>query len=190
VHEKDDNAARRTRAVSRTVAPPSNKRDPEASDGVARLNLLQRSAGNQAVARLLETTGLLNLQPAAPQGKDASKPSEPESYWKGEVKGWLGEHPAAYHTLNNFGDTPLEYVLRIKNTGYCLLDLETQYQYYKPPRQDRAWIAIAAQRGHTEEVTNGLPPHSSLHLRLYGERDATQPDQAYIEGTVEVILKK
>lgn len=49
---------------------------------------------------------------------------------------------------------------------------------------------LYVQRGQTEEVTNGLPPHSSLHLRLFGERDATQPDQSYFEGTLEVRRRR
>jgi hypothetical protein len=183
-------------------------RTREAEAGAApELTRLQRSAGNHAVATLLATQGLVSRKPrdapsrGSTRGKpsdvakaneqDAPRASEPESYWTGEVKGWLGEHPVAYHTLNNYGDTPLQYTLRVKNTGYCLVDLETRYEYHRDPTsEERAWVAVWAQRGKTEETTNGLPPHSSLHLRLFGERDATRPGQAYIEGTAEVIRKK
>ena len=34
----------------------------------------------------------------------------------------------------------------------------------------------------------GLPPRSSLRLRLFGERDHTQKNQSYIAGTIEVRL--
>jgi len=113
----------------------------------------------------------------------------PENFWSGTIKGHLGEHPAVYHTLNNFSDTPLRYALRIKNKGYCLLSLETQYGY-KNGESQRRWIAGSAQRGKTFEVINGLPPHSSLHLRLFGERDYTDPDQTWCEGSAETELLK
>jgi hypothetical protein len=196
VHENDDIAVRRVRTPSRTVAPARDATEP--STGVVpTLNLLQRAAGNQAVTTFLETKGLIGRHPGDPTGEqggaaekqDALGSSAPESHWVGGIKGDLGEHPSAYHTLNNYGDAPLEYVLRIKNEGHCLLSLETQYEY-KTTGLQRAWTAIAAQGGHTEEVTNGLPPGSSLHLRLFGERDATQPDRTDCEGTLEVELKK
>lgn len=120
---------------------------------------------------------------------DAPEAAAPESHWSGAIKGHLGDHPAAYHTLNNFGDTPLQYTLRIKNQGRCLLSLETQYEY-KSTGLQRAWTAGSAQRGKTFEVTNGLPPHSSLHLRLFGERDYMDKDQSWCEGTVEAVLQK
>src|SRR4029079_747824 len=103
---------------------------------------------------------------------------------EGSVSSDFGENKSLYHTINNFGDQQLEYLLRIKNTGYALLNLETQYDLRGGPQQ--AWIAIAAQRGQTEEVKNGLPPHSSLHLRLYGARDYTAPDQSHYAGTLQV----
>lgn len=121
------------------------------------------------------------------QAAKAADPSAPEESWDGSIKGHLGDHPSAYHTLNNFGDRQLRYRLRIHSTGYALLNLETQYQY-KSGEPEQAWVALSAQRGKTEEVTNGLPPHSSLRLRLFGERDHTQKDQSYIAGTIEVRL--
>lgn len=147
---------------------------------------LQRLAGNAA------TRTLIQLAPAAGVGavvqREAAKgadPSAPEESWDGSIKGHLGEHPATYHTLNNFSDRQLRYHLRIHNTGYALLNLETQYQY-RSGKPERAWIAISAQRGDTEEVTNGLPARSSLRLRLFGERDHTRKDETYIAGTVAV----
>ncbi|HYN69053.1 MAG TPA: hypothetical protein VEX41_02435 [Candidatus Eisenbacteria bacterium] len=80
-------------------------------------------------------------------------------------------------------------MLRIHSRGHAMVSLETQYEY-KTTGLQQAWTALYAQRGQTEEVTNGLPPHSSLHLRFFGERDFTQKDQTYFEGTVEVRRKK
>ena len=149
---------------------------------------MQRLAGNRA------TRSLIQRQPGAGSGDSAQPakdpaPSAAEDTWVGSVKGYLGQKPSLYHTVNNFGDQELSYLLRITNTGYALLNLETQYEY-KTGGEQRAWIALAAQRGQTLEVTNGLPPNSSLHLRLYGDRDYTQPNQSYIEGTLEVRRKK
>jgi hypothetical protein len=96
---------------------------------------------------------------------------------------------ATHATLNNFGDKPREYLLRIRSTGHAMVSLETQYKY-KTTGLQRAWTALSAQSGKTEEVTNGLPPHSSLHLRFFGERDFTQKDQSYFAGTVEALRKQ
>ncbi len=151
---------------------------------------LQRLAGNAATGTLVQRSSeALMPQVVQRQPAEAADPSAPEQSWVGSVKGHLGDHASTYHTLNNFGDRQLEYVLRIHSTGYALLSLETQYQYEEAGRQ-RAWTALSAQRGKTEEVTNGLPPHSSLSLRLFGERDHTQKDQSYFAGTVEVRRKK
>jgi hypothetical protein len=122
-------------------------------------------------------------------GSELIEMSASESYWTGGIKGHLHENPMAYHTVNNFGDTPLRYMLRIRNQGYCLLSLETRYEYGTTGLQ-HPWVALFEQRGKTGEVINGLPPHSSLHLRLFGEKDYTDPDQTWCEGTAEVILQK
>jgi len=111
-----------------------------------------------------------------------------ETHWSGNIRGNLSENPNLYHTLNIFGDTQLSYLLRVKNRGYCRLSLETQYVYDTIGEQ-RAWIALSANHGETLEVINGLPPHSSLHLRLFGERDYTDPNQTWCEGTLEVVLQ-
>ena len=50
--------------------------------------------------------------------------------------------------------------------------------------------ALCTQRGQPDEVTNGLPPRSVLHLRLFGERDYTDPDQSHYAGTLQVRRKK
>lgn len=128
-----------------------------------------------------------SVPPPGPVGMNDA--AAPERYWTAAIKGHLGEHPVAYHTLNNFSDTPLRYLLRISNRGRCLLSLETQYRYRTTGLQ-RAWTAIFAQSGKSAEVTNGLPAHTSLHLRLFGERDHTEPDQSWCEGTVEVLLRE
>ncbi len=112
----------------------------------------------------------------------------PEKYWVGSVKGNLGEHPNVRHTINNFGDTELRYLLRIKNTGYCLLDLGTQYEDRVSEEVDREWIPGVAKRGETLDFENGVPPHSSLHLRLFGEKDFTAEEQLWVEGTLQVFL--
>ena len=151
---------------------------------------LQRVAGNQATRSLIERDTLQR----EPDGGDTAIPLDqgkaeaPEESWDGSVDSNFGENKSLYHTINNFGDQQLEYLLRIKNTGHALLNLETQYDIRGEPQ--RAWIAIAAQRGQTEEVTNGLQPHSSLHLRLYGARDYTDPDQSHYAGTLQVRRKK
>jgi hypothetical protein len=176
---------------------------------------LQRLAGNRATRSLIETEvtdgsahgrheqqsdrpasqamTTLQRQPEEKpaEGVQSAKdpaPAAPEEAWDASIKGYLGDNISVYHTLNNFGDQQLEYLLRIHSTGYAMLSLETQYEYKTGLQQ--AWTALYAQRGKTEEVTNGLPPHSSLHLRLFGERDFTQKDQSYFEGTVEVRRKK
>jgi hypothetical protein len=51
---------------------------------------------------------------------------------------------------------------------------------------EREWFAFGVTRGKTEQSTYGLPPHSSLHLRLFGERDYTDPQQSHVEGTLRV----
>jgi hypothetical protein len=146
---------------------------------------LQRTAGNAATRTLIERARAVPMPVVQRDAAEAADPSAPEASWHGSVKGHLGEHPATYHTVNNFGDRQLTYRLRIHNTGYALLNLGTQYQYGRgEPQQE--WVALSAQRGKTEEVTNGLPPHSSLRLRLFGERDHTQKEQTYIAGTADV----
>lgn len=105
------------------------------------------------------------------------------------MQGYLKDNPALYYTLNNFGAQQLEYLLRIKNRGYAMINLETKYEL-KYGGEQRAWIAIAATSGKAEQVTNGLPPHSSLHLRLYGQRDMTQPSQVWVDGALEVRRAK
>ncbi len=140
------------------------------------------SLGGQAARAVgtVRTPGPLGVNSAA----------APESHWKGALKeGSLHDRHALYHTVNNFGDTPLRYLLRIRNEGGCLLSLETQYRYSTVGLQ-RAWIAFSAQGGKTVETTNGLPPHSSLHLRLFGELDHTRPDEYRCAGTLEVVLQR
>jgi hypothetical protein len=151
---------------------------------------LQRVAGNQATRSLIERE-TLQREPedsgtAIPLDQAQAPP--PEESWDGSVESNFGENKSLYHTINNFGDQQLRYLLRINNTGYALLSLETQYEFRGEPQ--RAWTAISAQRGKTEEVTNGLPPHSVLHLRLFGERDHTQPDQSSYAGTLQVRRAK
>jgi hypothetical protein len=135
----------------------------------------------------------LFFSPLTVQAKSDPDPAKvsaaPEIHWTGSIKGHLGKHPTAYHTLNNFGDTSIKYKLRIKNSGRALLSLETQYEY-KAEGLQRAWTAGSAQHGETFEVVNGLPPHSSLHLRLFGEHDYTEPTQTWCEGTAETELQK
>jgi hypothetical protein len=70
-----------------------------------------------------------------------------------------------------------------------MVSLETQHEYKVGGLQE-AWTVIWAQRGETKETTSGLPPHSSCHLRFFGERDPSQKDQSYFEGTVEVRRTK
>jgi hypothetical protein len=144
---------------------------------------LQHLAGNKATRALIEAK--------ATQRQSAQDPalSAPEEAWEGSIKGHLGDNISLYHTLNNFGDKQLEYVLRIHSRGYAMVSLETQYEYKTAGLQEK-WTALYAQRGQTQEVTNGLPPHSSLHLRFFGERDHTQKNQSYFEGSVEVRRKK
>ena len=147
---------------------------------------VQRLAGNQATRSLIEGQTVQRQ----PEDSDTAIPLDqaqappPEESWDGSVESNFGENKSLYHTINNFGDQPLRYLLRIHNTGYALLNLETQYEHRGEPQP--AWIAIAAQRGQTEEVTNGLPPHAVLHLRLYGSRDYTDPDQSSYAGTLQV----
>lgn len=130
----------------------------------------------------------LTVQAKTDENADKDSTAQ-EKFWAGSIKGYLGEHPVAYHTLNNYSSNAFRYKLRIKNNGYCLLSLETQYEY-KTSGLQRAWTAGSAQRGETFEVINGLPPHSSLHLKLFGERDYTDPEQSYCEGTAEAELQK
>jgi hypothetical protein len=144
---------------------------------------LQRLAGNRA------TRSLVEAKVTQRQSAQDPAPSAPEEAWEGSIKGHLGDNISLYHTLNNFGDKQLQYVLRIESRGYAMVSLETQYEY-KTGGLQRAWTALYAQRGQTKEVTNGLPPHSSLHLRFFGERDHTQKNQSYFEGTVQVRRKK
>ncbi len=127
-----------------------------------------------------ETTQTKSARGAA----EVKKESTSANYFKGSIKGYLTEHINLYHTLNNYGNTQQTYKLRIKNQGECLLSLETQYQNETTGLQ-RAWIALFAQRNQTEVVINGLPPHSSLHIRLFGEIDYTDKDATWCEGTVE-----
>jgi hypothetical protein len=138
---------------------------------------LQRLAGNRA------TESFIQRQTAEPS------PAPPVEAWEGSVKGNLSDNPALYYTLNNFGDQALEYLLHIDNRGSALLNLETRYEL-KTVGEQRAWIAIAATSGKSEEVTNGLPPHSSLHLRLYGQRDMTKPDETWLSGALKVRRTK
>jgi len=151
---------------------------------------VQRLAGNQATRTLIERETLQRQ----PDGEDAAIALDsgqgwaPEESFDGSVASNFGEGKSLYHTMYNNGDQQLEYLLRIHNTGYAMLSLETRYEYRGEPQ--RPWIAISAQRGKTEEVTNGLPPHSVLHLRLFGERDYTDPDQSYYAGTLQVRRKK
>jgi hypothetical protein len=149
---------------------------------------LQRLAGNRAAQSLIQRQakdkGDAGAQPVAEPA-----PSKPVEAWDGSMKGYLKDNPALYYTLNNFGDQQLEYQLRIKNQGHAMVNLETKYEL-KYGGEQRAWIAIAATSGKTEQVTNGLPPHSSLHLRLYGQRDMTQPNQVWVDGALEVRRTK
>ena len=128
-------------------------------------------------------------QGGAAQRQETADPSTPENHWEGSISGYLGENPTARHTLINPGGTELNYVLRIKNEGHCLLSLETQYEY-KTVGIQRAWTSVYAFPGETKEVTNGLPRHASVHLRLFGERNPSDPDQSYCKGTAEATLKK
>ncbi len=151
---------------------------------------LQRVAGNQATRSLIERD---TVQRDPEDGGtaiplDQNQGWVPEESFDGSVESNFGENKSLYHTINNFSDQPLTYLLRIHNTGYALLNLETQYETRGEPQ--RAWTAISTQRGQTEEVTNGLPPHWALHLRLFGERDHTQPDQSYYAGTLQVRRAK
>ena len=164
--------------------------------------VLQRSAGNRAVTTFIERQGLISRRPGDPpsgesaageqggaQKQETADSSAPESHWVGGIDGYLSQHPTAYHTLNNFSGTQLEYVLRVKNEGECAFELETQYEY-KTVGLQRAWTALYAVHGETKEVQYGLPPHSSVHLRLFGSLDQTRPDGSYCKGTAEVTLKK
>jgi hypothetical protein len=161
---------------------------------------VQRLAGNRATQALIrarataQATHALQREQAATGDETAAAakdegPFAPEDEWEGSIKGNLGDNTSLRHTLNNFGDKPLEYLLRIRSTGHAMVSLETQYEY-KTTGLQRAWTALSAQSGKTEEVTNGLPPHSSLHLRFFGERDFTQKDQSYFAGTVEALRKQ
>ena len=147
---------------------------------------VQRVAGNQATRSLIE--GRTLQRDAGDSGTaiplDQNQAWVPEESFDGSVESNFGENKSLYHTMYNNSDQPLNYVLRINNTGYALLNLETQYETRGEPQ--RAWTAISTQRGQTQEVTNGLPPHWVLHLRLFGERDHTQPDQSYYAGTLQV----
>jgi hypothetical protein len=157
---------------------------------------LQRLAGNMAARSLVKadraaSPAMRTLQRQAEEergkGVQSAKgpvPSAPEEAWEGSIKGHLGENISLLHTLNNYGDEQLRYVLRIHSRGYAMVSLETRYRINNELREP--WVALYAQRGETREVINGLPPRSSLHLRFFGERDATQKDQSYFEGTVEV----
>jgi hypothetical protein len=148
---------------------------------------VQRVAGNQATRSLIEGQ---TVQRDSDEGGtaiplDQGQAPPPEESFDGSVESNFGENKNLYHTINNFSDQPLKYLLRIHNTGYALLSLETQYEY-RGGEPQRAWTALFTQRGQTEEVVNGLPAHSVLHLRLFGERDYTQPDQSYYAGTLQV----
>lgn len=154
------------------------------------VNDLQRLAGNQATGSLLDSKRTLQRQPEEGEGVELSNEAvaaAPED-WEGSVKGNLPNSGSVYHTLNNVGDDQLQYVLRIHSRGDAMVSLETQYEY-KTTGLQKAWIALYVQGGKTEEVTNGLPPHSSLHLRFFGERDYTNKG-TYFEGTAEVRRKK
>jgi hypothetical protein len=149
-----------------------------------------QSKSNRAITSVKPKLFFSPLTVQAKSDTDQARVSAaPESNWSGSIKGYLGEHPTAYHTLNNFGDTTIKYKLRIKNTGRALLSLETQYEY-KNGEPQRPWTAGSAQHGETFEVVNGLPPQSSLHLRLFGEHDYTEPTQTWCEGTAETELQK
>lgn len=151
---------------------------------------IQRVAGNQATRSLIERKTVqreLDSDTAIPL--DQARDWTPEESWDGSVASNFGENESTYHTMYNHSDQPLEYLLRIHNTGYALLSLETKYEY-RGGEPQRAWTALFTQRGQTEEVTNGLPPHSVLHLRLFGERDYTQPDQSSYAGTLQVRRAK
>jgi hypothetical protein len=157
----------------------SKPQPPQASPAHERFLSLQSTAGNAATAAWLQASPDDSLQ----------RQAQPEESWQGSLETNLGENKSLYHTLNNFGDKPLQYLLRIRNTGYTLLNLGTQYTY-RGGEPEREWVALFGQRGETREVTNGLSPKSSLRLRLFGERDHTAPDQSHTAGTVEVFLKK
>jgi hypothetical protein len=170
---------------------------------------LQRLAGNAATSRWLQAQ-----RDPSPEAKAA----DPEQAWEGSLKTSLGEKGMLYHTLNNFGDRPFEYLLRVQNTGYAMVTLGTQFESLRESKAgrdermpigdlkrqtgrrspfsdlggggsrqvEREWFAFGVQRGKTEQATYGLPPRSSLHLRLFGERDYTDPNQSHVEGTLQV----
>jgi hypothetical protein len=169
---------------------------------------LQRMAGNQATRSLIQRAPQENsvvgaqpagaqpagaqpagAQPAGAQPAKGPDPSAPEEVWVGSVKGSLAENPEQRHTMYNHSDKELEYLLRIRNEGYATLSLETQYEMANGETQ-RAWTALYANHGETRQVTNGLPPQWTLHLRLFGERDLMQPDQVYVKGDAEARRTK
>jgi len=159
---------------------------------------LQRMAGNQATRSLIQRAPQENsdvgaqpagAQPGGAQPVKSPDPSAPEEVWVGSVKGSLAENPEQRHTMYNHSDKELEYLLRIRNEGYATLSLETQYEMANGETQ-RAWTALYANHGETRQVTNGLPPQWTLHLRLFGERDPMQPDQYYVKGEAEARRTK
>lgn len=168
---------------------------------------LQRLAGNRATGALIEGAATLDSergrggQAADPMASRRSRtlqrqvrsttdpaPAPADEAWEGDIKGHLGENVSLRHTLNNFSEQPVRYLLRIHSRGHAMVSLETQYRIRG--ELQRPWIALYAQRGQTREVVNGLPPRSSLHLRFFGERDHTRKDQSYFEGTVEARRQK
>jgi hypothetical protein len=119
---------------------------------------------------------------------EVKKESTSANYFKGTIKGYLGENPNLYHTLNNFGDKPAKYALRLQNQGYCLLSLEMQIDWRKTIGLQRAWVTDFLQRNETKIRIFDLEPNQSVHLRLFGERDYTTPDQSWIEGSIQLLL--
>ena len=185
-------------ATKRTAQPATLDAQAAVASGGAVLTEnvvadLQRMAGNQATRSLIQRApqenSVVGAQPAGAQPAKGPDPSAPEEVWVGSVKGSLAENPEQRHTMYNHSDKELEYLLRIRNEGYATLSLETQYEMANGETQ-RAWTALYANHGETRQVTNGLPPQWTLHLRLFGERDLMQPDQVYVKGDAEARRTK
>lgn len=190
-------------ATKRTAQPATLDAQAAVASGGAVLTEnavadLQRMAGNQATRSLIQRAPQENTvvgaqpagaQPAGAQPAKGPDPSAPEEVWVGSVKGSLAENPEQRHTMYNHSDKELEYLLRIRNEGHATLSLETQYEMANGETQ-RAWTALYAPSGQTREVTNGLPPRWTLHLRLFGERDPSQADEYYVKGEAEARRTK
>lgn len=156
---------------------------------------LQATAGNRATTLWLQRQGpgqagggVGQAGPAGDTGAEeqaTGKVYGEGDTFDGRLKTTLSERDVLYHTLNNVSDKERFVTLKIQNAGEALLSLDTQYER-EGSEPDRWWGALYVQSGKSGEVRNGLPAHTSLRLKLYGEKDHTKPDATRVEGTVSV----